>query len=282
MKHILLPFFMATFLYSQGVSSSATFAYETMQFENSIQKLDGKRYSVGGEVNIDSSKYELTYENTNTNTKQPPLSKDLVVSKIFAKYNYSFDKRFKLNINYLNVLDDNIAITSGTKAYGLGVGYRFNKYNAINFTQYYSDFVEFKSYQSDIKYDHRIFFDNLTFKISAMAKYINLIDHKSNPFSNKAKSDYITSGLSVHSHYKGYHLGVGAYFGKRAFAIMNDGFRLQHHAMEFNKSYMAGVGKNIGDSTLMIKYIDMLAKELPMDNDDVKMNNIIISLKYKF
>jgi len=39
----------------------------------------------------------------------------------------------------------------------------------------------------------------------------------------------------MHAYYHDYHMGVGAFFGKRVFAVMNDGFKVQHHAMEFKR-----------------------------------------------
>ncbi|HIP20415.1 MAG TPA: hypothetical protein EYG70_04760 [Sulfurimonas sp.] len=46
----------------------------------------------------------------------------------------------------------------------------------------------------------------------------------------------------LHSHYNTWHLGAATYFGKRVFAIMNDGFKLQHHAMEFDLELETSIG----------------------------------------
>ena len=105
---------------------------------------------------------------------------------------------------------------------------------------------------------------------------------KDNSFSKNANNDYLTAGLKVHSHYKDYHFGMGAYFGKRVFSIMKDGFAIQHHAMEFDKTYMVGIGKDISDFVVSLKYVYQEATELPMQNNDVEVNNLIVSLKYNF
>ncbi len=77
-------------------------------------------------------------------------------------------------------------------------------------------------------------------------------------------------------------MGAGAFFGKRVFAVMNDGFRVQHHAMEFDKTYMIGVGKHFGDVDLTLKYVYQEATEIPINNDNVKVGNIILQLGYRF
>ena len=52
------------------------------------------------------------------------------VSKIYGRYLHSFGN-VVLHLNYLSVLHNNIAITDGGDAYGVGVVYNFNK-NAQN------------------------------------------------------------------------------------------------------------------------------------------------------
>ena len=50
---------------------------------------------------------------------------------------------------------------------------------------------------------------------------------------------------------------------------MNDRFKLQHHAMEFDRTYAAGVGKDIGKAVLRLQYIYQRAEDIPMKNKDV-------------
>jgi len=86
----------------------------------------------------------------------------------------------------------------------------------------------------------------------------------------------------MHAHYHDYHMGAGAFFGKRVFAVMNDGFKVQHHAMEFKETYMVGFGKHFGDVDLNLKYVYQKASEIPINNDNVKVQNIILQLEYRF
>jgi hypothetical protein len=122
------------------------------------------------------------------------------------------------------------------------------------------------------------------FRTSAtvVGKYIHLQDKESNTFSQNAKTDYFTQGIKLHARYQGYHLGAGAFFGKRIFAVMNDGFKVQHHAMEFNKTYMCGIGKHFEWGSLHLKYVYQEAEEIPLHNKGVEVQNIIVQAEYRF
>jgi hypothetical protein len=77
-------------------------------------------------------------------------------------------------------------------------------------------------------------------------------------------------------------MGAGAYFEKRAFAIMNDGFKIQHHAMEFDRTYAVGVGKSFSNLVLRFQYIYQRATELPIKNKDVSIATSRFICNYKF
>ena len=66
------------------------------------------------------------------------------------------------------------------------------------------------------------------------------------------------------------------------FAVMHDGFKVQHHAMEFNETYMVGFGKHFGDVDLNLKYVYQNASEIPINNDNVKVQNVGLVLRYHF
>ena len=283
MKKIL---FTLTFLYpflhgSEVVHSSASTYYENRTYYNSMQKEDAFTYGVGADIHHNSSAYKLAYEYAQANTKQPPLTKDLINRKVFLRYGYSF-KNLKLNINYINILNDNIAITSGGRVYGAGLSYNFNKKISANFTQYFSDYKDFDTYQSDLRLDYKTRFYNTKIKLSSITKYITIDEKNKNPFTKNASGNYFTSAIKLHAHYKQYHFGAGAYFGKRVFAIIDDGFKIQHHAMEFDKTYAFGIGRNIYDFVLRFQYIYQNATELPMQNKNVEIKNSRLILNYKF
>ena len=266
---------------SEPIHSSVSTYYENRTYYNSIQKEDAFTYGVGADIHHNSSAYKLAYEYAQANTKQPPLTKDLINRKIFLRYRYGF-KGLKLNINYINILNDNIAITSGGRVYGAGFGYDFDKKISANFTQYFSDYKDFNTYQSDLRLDYKTMFYNIKIKLSSITKYITIDEKNKNSFTKNASGNYFTSGVKFHAHYKQYHFGAGAYFGKRVFAIMDDGFKIQHHAMEFDKTYAFGIGRNIYDFVLRFQYIYQNATELPMQNKNVSLKNSRLILNYKF
>jgi len=110
----------------QTIHSSIHSYIENKTFENSKQKNDGVIFGVGADIHIGASEYKFTYEKGKTDTKKPPLDKDLKVDKLFLQYSYKFNEQISTNINYINI-NDNIAITDNGKAYGVGLSFRINK-----------------------------------------------------------------------------------------------------------------------------------------------------------
>lgn len=278
---------ISTYLFAQeSIHSSASSYYENKSFTNSKQKEDGYVYGVGADIHYKSSEFKLSYEAGETNTKQPPLSDNLTIQKAFFRYAYQFDKNFALNVNYIGILEDNIAETDGGITFGGGGTYTFNKKISLNFTEFFTDYEYFDVFQSDLRLNYKTRFDRVKVKFSSITKYISLHENEDlrekTGFMTNAKDSYLTTGLKIHAHYAGYHLGGGAFFGKRAFAIMDDGFKIQHHAMEFDRTYALGAGKDIYDFVLRVQYVYQRAEELPIKNKDVEVNNIRVIANYKF
>lgn len=285
-KNILIITLLSTLqlyaLETQTVHSSISTYYELRDFSNSVQKYDGSLYGIGADIHYKDSEFRLAYEKGDARTKQPPLTEDLKNEKLYLRYGHVINDTFSLNANYINVLHDNMVPTDKSIAYGLGTTYRLNKAIEANFTQYYVDYQIFETHQSDLSVHYKAKYKELKYKLSFLAKYINL-DHKENSiFSKNAQDDYTTAGIKFHSHYKTYHFGFGAFFGNRVFAIMNDGFKIQHHAMEFDRTYALGIGKTFGDFILRYQYIYQRAEELPMQNENVDVSNNRFILNYKF
>ncbi len=281
MKYILL-LIISTYLLAETVHSSLSTYFESKDFTNSKQKKDGVVYGVGADIHYNNSKYKFAYEHGDTNTKQPPLKKDLKFDKLFLKYGYKFNDSLEMNVNYINILNDNLAITDNGRVYGLGATYTLNKQLALNFTQFYSDYKDFDVYQSELKIDFKTKIDAIKIKFSSITKYISLDEKNLNSFTKNSQKDYLTTALKVHAHYKTYHLGGAAYLGKRTFAVMKEGFKIQHHAMEFDRTYALGIGKTISDFVLRFQYIYQRATELPIKNENVKISNLRFIANYKF
>ena len=282
MKLILLLISLSAYIYAQTIHSSISTYYENKTFSSSVQKEDGVVYGIGADVHYKNSEFKATYEYGDTNTKQPPLQEDLKMHKLFLRYAYLFNDSFKINVNYIDVLSDNIAITDGGKTYALGATYTLDKKICFNFTQFYTDYEDFNVYQSDLNLDFKTKINKLKIKLSSKTKYIKIDEENINGFTKNAEDSYLTSGFRLHLHQASYHFGLGAYFGKRAFAIMDDGFKSQHHAMEFDRTYAIGFGKNISNFVLRIQYVYQRATELPASNEGVEVSNTRVIANYKF
>ena len=286
-KYILL-LTLYTHLFSQTIHSSISTYYENKTFKNSVQKEDAVVYAIGADIHYQGSKFKAAYQQGETNTKQPPLSDNLETKKIFLRYEYQFQRTFALNVNYIEILKDNIAETDGGKSFAGGMTYTFNRRLSLNFTEFYTDYEYFDIFQADFKVNYKTHFDKVKVKFTSVTKYITTHENEdlresSKPvFTTNLQERYLTSGIKIHTHYNGYHLGLGAYFGKRAFAIMDDGFKIQHHAMEFDRTYAIGFGRNFYDFVIRAQYIYQRAEELPAQNENVKVNNFRFIANYKF
>lgn len=283
-KHILLLLaLVSSALAQEAIHSSLSTYYENKTFSGSKQKEDGVVYGVGADIHFSGSEIKLTYEQGDTNTiKSPTLTEDLETKKIFFKYAYRFDRNFELNVNYIGI-EDNLVETDGGIIAGGGISYYFNKKASLNFTQYFSDYKKFDTFQSDLRLDYKTKIGRVKVKFSSITKYIYIEDTNStSTLTPNTQEYYTTTGIKIHSHYNSYHLGVGAYFGGRVFAIMDDGFKIQHHAMEFDRTYAIGAGKTLSDFVLRFQYIYQRAEELPMQNKDVEVQNLRFTANYKF
>jgi hypothetical protein len=277
---ILLSSLLCTLLYAKEEENHAhegnnniKINYETLDFGNSKKKEDGKRYGIELDQEDKDQHIQLYYEKTKTNTTDI-IPKDLDVKKYTLKYEYKLTQKERFSFLYANIDDNIMKETNGGNIYGIG----YSK-DGLGLTQYISDYPHFDVYQSDFKYS----FKKSSLKTTLIGKYIHLKDKNSNNFSKNAKTDYFTAGVKFHSHYNGYHLGAGAYLGKRIFAIMKEGFKVQHHAMEFEESYILGIGHSIGENVIAhIRYGYHKAKEVPIDNDNVKVRNLSFDMIYKF
>jgi len=284
MKYLLLLISLTTSIFAQEVVHSSLSAYaESKTYSNSKQKEDGMIYGVGADIHIGNAGYKLTYEEGGANTT-PKVPIDLEMQKVFFKFDYKFDKHFSANINYIGVLHDNLALhADGAYVGGGGITYRFDKKLSLNFTQYFSVYDKFDIFQSDLRVDYKTRFDRVKVKFSSVTKYIYVEDgNTTHSVVDNADESYFTTAIEAHAHYKSYHLGGAAYFGKRVFAVMNDGFKLQHHAMEFDRTYAVGGGKTFGDFILRLQYIYQRATELPLSNPGVEVSTLRFMTNYKF
>jgi len=254
-------------------SNNIKLNYEDLTFNHSKKKRDGKRHGIELDHEDERQHFQLYYEKTHTHTTQI-LPKDLYVKKYTLKYAYKLQPKERFTLSYTSIDDNLMKETNDGHIYGLG----YSK-NGVSIMQYLSDYPHFDVYQSDLKYN----FKKHGVKVTLLGKYIHLKDKDSNPFSKKAKENYFTAGIKLHTHYNGFHLGAGAYFGRRIFAVMKNGLRVQHHAMEFKESYMLGIGHALSKNmTTHLRYGYHKAKEVPINRDDVTVHNFSLDVIYKF
>jgi len=273
--YICILTLLSTLGYAEGINTQVT--YEHLNFDHSKKKDEGNRYGLKFSYRSGDDLYQAAYEKTNTDTFQPPLTQNLHVNKYYLKYTHQLENKQGFSLSYATIDDNLMKQTDGGNIYGIG-------YNNAGFgvTQYLSDYKHFNVYQTDLKYTYKRSFGEIDTSAAVIGKYIHLQDRESNPFSRNAKENYFTPGIKLHMHYYEYHAGIGAFFGKRIFAVMDNGFRVQHHAMEFNKTYMVGAGKHFGKFDAAVKYIYQEATEVPIMNSGVTVQNIRVELKYHF
>ncbi len=272
---LLMVIFVSPLLYAE--KTTVDISYGVLDFKGSKKKDKGRREGVKFTYENRKDRYQFSYEKTDTDTFKPPLSVNLKVAKYYVKYTKKIDKTESFFLSYATIDDNLMHQTDGGNIYGFGYGY-----GALKMAQYISDYKHFNVYQSEVSYTFKKQFSKLKISATFEGKYIHLQNKESNDFSKNAKTDYFTSGVKFHTHYKGYHLGAGAFWGKRVFAVMDSGFKVQHHAMEFNKTYMLGIGRHFQWGNIQFKYIYQEASEIPIDNNGVEVNNIILQLGYHF
>ena len=257
-------------------NSQIKLSYQTLSFTDSKQKDDGLRYGVEMDYQNTEHHLQVYVEHTDTQTK-PHVPKNLSVNKYSFKYQYQLSKGNALILSSIGIDDNLMKEVDNGKILGLGY-----KYKGLQFVQYVSDYKNFNVYQSDIKLSRKMVFDDVSVKGAVIGKYMRLQHRKSNFFSRKTKNEYYTLGLKVHADYDKWHVGAGLYVGERIFAVMNDGMKIQHHAMSFDRSMMFLLGREFEDVFVQVRYARHDANEIPIGNDNVKVEFLAVDFSYKF
>jgi hypothetical protein len=249
--------------------STVETSFEKLMFQNSKKKDNGERFNFKVGYISTQHFYQFSYEKTDTNTFKPPLKENLHVKKYVFKYTYILDKNTHLEASYQTIDDNLMKETDGGHIYGIGYGY-----HAFHISQYISDYPHFNVYQTDLMYRiKKYFLKEIPTKVMFITKFIHLQNKESNTFSKNAKNNYLSPGIKVHMHRYGYHLGGALFFGKRVFAIMNNGFSVQHHAMEFDKTAMINISKDFDHIQVKVKYVYQHAEEIPIHNKNIKVRD---------
>ena len=252
-------------------------------YSNSKTKVDGITNNIGINYKYKNSYINLNYTKDEVNREHPVTKKSieqLNVKKYNLNYRYKFDDKLSLKTSYIKILD-NLAPTDQGKIYGLGVKYNYFKGVGTSFDIYRSDYKNFNVNQYDLSIFKGFKIGAIKSKITLIAKKIEIDGKKYGNYSFKDK-DYLTTGIKLNGSYNGYVGGIGAFFGKRAFAVLKDGTKVQHHAMEQDKTYMISFGKKFQNFDLIASYSFQNGKELPENKNDVDTKVTSLMLKYKF
>jgi hypothetical protein len=288
LKKIVLSCLCATSLVIASNEVSLTGGKK--DYSNSMTKVDGKTFNLNLSHKYENGKISLGYLKDDVK-RTHSISKadlpDLHVKKYNAQYQHYFNQKIDLKGNYIKILD-NLAPTDQGKVYGVGAGYKFGKGFGTKIDYYRSDYNPFDVDQYDLALYKGFKVDDLKGKLTVGTKIIKIDGDTYNPNAPAPqqydfyKKSYNPVFVKLGLNYQGYVAGVGAFFGKRIFTVMDDGAKVQHHAMEQDKTYMVSLGKKFQNFDIIAKYSFQNGKELPENQDDVDTKVTSIQFNYRF
>ncbi|MEA3383861.1 MAG: hypothetical protein U9Q20_04175 [Campylobacterota bacterium] len=259
-------------------------------YSNSKTKVDGDTLYVNLSHKYENGKISLGYLKDDVKRTHSILNtdlEDLEVEKYNGLYQHSITKAVDLKVSYIKIVD-NLAPTDDGKVYGLGAGYKLVKGFGAKIDYFRSDYESFNVSQYDLSLYKGFKVDALKGKFTVGTKMIKIDGDTYNPndpvvkqydfYKKKYNPLFVKLGLN----YQGYVAGVGAFFGKRMFTVMDDGAKVQHHAMEQDKTYMLSLGKKFENFDIIAKYSFQNGNELPEKQKDVDTKVTSITMKYKF
>jgi len=267
-------------LYAQ---SEITILSGQKDYNNSRTKVDGDTFRIDASHRYSKSKISLGYQKDDVDREHPmtklPID-TLHVEKFNLGYDYDVNKELTLKGSYIKILD-NLAPTDQGKVYGLGASYKLPKGFGVGVNVYQSDYQRFDVDQYDLTLFKGFKLAEAKGKISIIGKSIHIDGNNYGTYTFRDK-DYFTTGVKLGLNYKGYFGGIGAFFGKRMFTVLDNGTKVQHHAMEQDKTYMLSLGKKFEHLDIFAKYSFQNGKELPENQDDVDQKVISFGLNFKF
>lgn len=251
-------------------------------YNNSKTKLDGTTLNLNGSHKFEKGKLSLGYLKDDVDREHPVTKADidLHVKKYNMKYQHTMTPKLDLKASYIKIID-NRAPTDQGKVYGLGAAYKLQKGLGAKFDIYRSDYESFNVNQYDLTLFKGFKIGETKAKVSLSGKSIQIDGDKYGGYTF-ADKDYFTTAVKVGVNYHGYVAGAGAFFGKRVFTVLDDGAKVQHHAMEQDKTYMLSVGKKFKNFDVVAKYSFQNGNELPEQRNDVDTKVTSLMLKYKF
>lgn len=267
------------------LSANSTISAEAgiKNYANSKTKTDGTTYAVEASHKYKNSLIHLSYTKDSVDRENKirniPID-TLNVEKYSLNYKHILTEKLRLKASYLKIID-NLAPTDQGKIYGIGTIYSLQKGLQATLDYYRSDYKQFDVHQYDFSLSKKFQFKGLKVGTKLMTKYIDIDGEKYGSYRFK-DTDYFTTGVQIGANYNNYVAGVGALFGKRMFAVLQDGHRVQHHAMEQDKTYMFSLGKKFQNFDIIARYVYQNGNELPEKQNDVDTKVSSLRLTYKF
>jgi hypothetical protein len=277
-------FFTSAFLTSCLLANSEISTnYTYKDYDNSKTKTNGKTIDYRFLHNFESSQIVINYEDSLTK-RENEITKakltSLEVEKLSMKYLYHISDELSFKTSFINI-EDNLAPTDDGKIYGLGLIKNMNSSTGIKIDTYLSDYEDFNVNQYDLTFVKKFKLDNINLEAQLGSKYINI--NGQNYGNYILKDNYFLSYfLNLNANYNGFIFGLGFMNGDRLFAIQEDGLKVEHHALEQNKTYMVSLGKKFKNIDLISRYIYSNSNELPENRNDVKSQFVSLGLNYKF
>lgn len=277
MKKNILSLFVGSVLYA---NPQISYQYGQKEYEKSRFKTDGVEQTFGLSYKYQSGQISGSFLKDEVNLKAHPISSKLEVEKLNLNIRQNFNENLSAKISYIGI-QDNLAPTDNGKIYGFGGTYTINKGFGIILDGYKSDYKAFDVNQYDVGMYKGFKIAEVQAKVTLGAKIINIDGDKYSNYTFKDK-EYQTSFVNLNGNLNGFFGGVGVMFGKRMFAVLDDGNKVQHHAMEQDKTYMFNFGKSFKSFDVALQYNYQNGKELPENKDDVDTKVTSLMLKYKF
>ena len=281
MKKILVT---TALLSSYLLANSEISTYYTYKdYDNSKTKTEGKTLDYRFLHNFQNSELTINYEDSLTK-RENELTKikmtSLEIEKLSMKYLYHISNDLSIKTSFINI-EDNLAPTDNGKVYGFGFNKNIDSSNQIKLDTYLSDYEDFNVNQYDFTFIKKFRFENINFQAQTGIKYIDINGEK---YQNYILEDnyYMSYFLNLNANYNGFILGLGVINGDRLFSVQEDGLKVEHHALEQNKTYLVSLGKKFQNIDVITKYIYSNSKELPENREDVSSEFFTLGLNYKF
>ena len=274
-KIVLLSTLSASILLGQ---TQIKFTPVYTDYINSKTKIDGKGYELGLDHDFSLGKFAIGYDHSNVD--RTGSNPSLEVEKLNLKYTHKFTQEAHAKLSYLSI-DDNIAPTDNGKIYGLGGSYQLAQGVGIAADIYKSNYKQFDVNQLDITVSKNFTINKINSKFILGIKKIRIDGDKYANYTLKDK-DYTTTSLALMSSFNGYQASIGTLIGKRLFGVLEEGTKVQHHAVEQDKTYFVGFGKKVGNLNIVAKYSYQNGIELPENQKDVDTKTTSLGIVYSF